>query len=199
MFPRSTLGPVRRRSITRNRPHYITIRLTKRRLNRLTVRRPLGPLRCCNSTRRWRAIVCRALSDVSSTEPLLASSPSQLLPLLVSYTCFIHTLFLVFMAACRPRTRWISEDDKILVQELLDCKANALQADSGWKSTTWTRCAQALANSELESGGSIKTADSCQTRWGKVRVFAHPRLRRAQIHGGILLFSSRATSLWSRR
>lgn len=72
------------------------------------------------------------------------------------------------MAACHPWTKWRPEDDKALVQELLNCKANALQVDSGWKSMAWTQCAEALADLELESGGPAKSADSCQTWWGKV-------------------------------
>ena len=78
------------------------------------------------------------------------------------------------MGSRRPRTKWRPEDDQTLITQLLDCKANGLQADSGWKGTAWSRCEEALVNSELVSGGAFKSADTCQTRWQKVSpLFTH--------------------------
>jgi Myb/SANT-like DNA-binding domain len=66
------------------------------------------------------------------------------------------------------KTVWTSADDAVLVQTLLLQRAAGNQSDSGFKSTAYTACAEALSGSEKVSGGAAKTASSVSNHWAKV-------------------------------
>jgi hypothetical protein len=63
---------------------------------------------------------------------------------------------------------WTSADDAVLVQTLLVQRAAGNQSDSGFKSTAYTACVEALSGSKKVSGGTTKTASSVSDHWAKV-------------------------------
>jgi hypothetical protein len=63
---------------------------------------------------------------------------------------------------------WTDHDDRLLINTLLDEREKGHQSDSGFKAIAYTACMEALAHSESESGGALKTAKSCQDRWTTV-------------------------------
>jgi len=66
---------------------------------------------------------------------------------------------------------WTARDDATLVQCLIEQQALGNQADNSWKKVTWTACAEALAGSELISGGAKKTAVGCKDHFNNVSIF----------------------------
>ncbi|KAJ7196180.1 hypothetical protein B0H12DRAFT_1272134, partial [Mycena haematopus] len=66
----------------------------------------------------------------------------------------------------KKRARWNKLCDSVLIAQLIAQKAAGNQTDNaGWHSSAWTACATDLEGTEQQSGGAIKTADACQTRW----------------------------------
>ncbi|KAF8065310.1 hypothetical protein FPV67DRAFT_1671582 [Lyophyllum atratum] len=69
------------------------------------------------------------------------------------------------------RCRWNAECDSTLLVELKAQKANGMQTDNaGWKGDVWTACAVKLAGTEKRSGGAVKTAKACLTRWTTLKA-----------------------------
>lgn len=66
-------------------------------------------------------------------------------------------------------TRWSSADEATLVATLKECRKEGMQADSGWKPTAWTKCVEALKDSESASGGAGKGVAAIKSRWQRVR------------------------------
>jgi hypothetical protein len=68
-----------------------------------------------------------------------------------------------------PRNaKWTTADDATLVATLREQQAAGNQADSGWKACVWVAAAQALAGSEVQSGGAAKKAKGCSDHWSLV-------------------------------
>ncbi|KAJ3019301.1 hypothetical protein NUW54_g125 [Trametes sanguinea] len=59
------------------------------------------------------------------------------------------------------RARWTTADDSLMVQILIEEKANGRQADLGWKPGVWTTVAAALAGRK----GAPKMPKGCQDHW----------------------------------
>ncbi|KAJ7760868.1 hypothetical protein DFH07DRAFT_957399 [Mycena maculata] len=69
------------------------------------------------------------------------------------------------------RSRWNTDCDAILIAQFIAEKAAGNQTDNaGWHQAAFTACAKALAGSEKKSGGAVKTADACMTRWGTLKA-----------------------------
>ncbi|KAJ3966921.1 hypothetical protein EV361DRAFT_758611, partial [Lentinula raphanica] len=62
--------------------------------------------------------------------------------------------------------RWTDEDDKVIVQTLLDHKG--YQSDSGWKSSVWPLVVDALKAQGLDNGPSCKTASKVADHYSSV-------------------------------
>jgi hypothetical protein len=65
---------------------------------------------------------------------------------------------------------WSDKDDHTMMQVLRELKETGYQADSGWKSTTWTIVAKKLTESGTK--GPTKTPEKCQDHYSNVRLFA---------------------------
>ncbi|KAJ6456818.1 hypothetical protein C8R47DRAFT_1227703 [Mycena vitilis] len=66
----------------------------------------------------------------------------------------------------KKRCRWNGETDQIVVMTLLAEKAAGNQTDNaGFHSAAFTACSTALEGTETKSGGAVKSADACLTRW----------------------------------
>ncbi|KAJ6481423.1 hypothetical protein C8R47DRAFT_1073792 [Mycena vitilis] len=66
----------------------------------------------------------------------------------------------------KKRCRWNGETDQIVVMTLLAGKAAGNQTDNaGFHSAAFTACSTALEGTETKSGGAVKSADACLTRW----------------------------------
>ena len=63
---------------------------------------------------------------------------------------------------------WTLQDDTDLVECLTEQQALGNQADNNWKVVVWTAAAEQLMGSELKSGGSVKSPNSCRDHWGTV-------------------------------
>ena len=63
---------------------------------------------------------------------------------------------------------WTLQDDTDLVECLTEQQALGNQADNNWKAVVWTAAAEQLVGSELKSGGSVKSPNSCRDHWGTV-------------------------------
>ncbi|KAJ3765175.1 hypothetical protein FB446DRAFT_795320 [Lentinula raphanica] len=66
-----------------------------------------------------------------------------------------------------PNVRWTDEDDKVIVQTLLDHKGH--QSDSGWKSSVWPLVVDALKAQGLDNGPSCKTASKVPDRYSSLK------------------------------
>ncbi|KAJ3754549.1 hypothetical protein EV360DRAFT_86732 [Lentinula raphanica] len=66
-----------------------------------------------------------------------------------------------------PNVRWTDEDDKVIVQTLLDNQG--YQSDSGWKSSVWPIVVDALNAKGLNNGPSFKTAGKVADRYGSLK------------------------------
>ncbi|KAJ3723958.1 hypothetical protein C8R42DRAFT_719848 [Lentinula raphanica] len=66
-----------------------------------------------------------------------------------------------------PNVRWTDEDDKVIVQTLLNNKGH--QSDSGWKSSVWLLVVDALKAQGLDNGPSVKTASKVADRYGSLK------------------------------
>jgi len=72
--------------------------------------------------------------------------------------------------AGKPRARWNSACDAILLEVLIHEKGQGFQASNGnWHPDVWTAVEKKLAGTELNSGGIVKTASSCQGRWDALK------------------------------
>lgn len=74
-------------------------------------------------------------------------------------------------------TKWTSSDEATLVETLRKAQDIGLQADSGWKPVVWTMAEQALAGSELKSGGAPKVEKTIKSRWQRVSSFVYSQLK----------------------
>ena len=64
----------------------------------------------------------------------------------------------------KPRARWNTACDSILLDTLAGVKAQGQQADNaGWHTDAYTLCAEKLKGTEAKSGGPPKTAKMCST------------------------------------
>ena len=75
------------------------------------------------------------------------------------------------MASNRDRSSatWSRDDVATLVHTLAEEKAKGNWVDNRPQGVAWTSCEQALMNSERTSGGGVKTLQSIQNRWQRVR------------------------------
>jgi hypothetical protein len=61
------------------------------------------------------------------------------------------------------------DDDRTMINTLLDQKAEGMQTDNGgWKEPALNAVVQALVGSELASKGAAKTVRNVRDHWGKV-------------------------------
>ena len=65
-------------------------------------------------------------------------------------------------------TKWTPADEATLINTLKIAKANAQQADNGWKPAAWHLVVEALKGSEAVSGGLPKEVQPCKTAWQRV-------------------------------
>jgi hypothetical protein len=68
----------------------------------------------------------------------------------------------------QARCKWSDEDNRIMVQALMELKEAGQQADSGWKSSAWKVVADKLAVSGTK--GPQKTANRCADHFSNVRT-----------------------------
>lgn len=69
----------------------------------------------------------------------------------------------------KPRSTWSAATDKILVDLLIKKAEEGCKTSNGnFKAVVWNEAAVALKGSEQQTGGSQKTASSCESRWKKV-------------------------------
>lgn len=77
-------------------------------------------------------------------------------------------------AETKPRAQRVvfsEDDDKIMIQTLLDQKNEGMATDNGgWKEPALQAVVRALAGSELESGGVPKNIRNVRDHWGKVYI-----------------------------
>lgn len=67
------------------------------------------------------------------------------------------------------RVAFSAEDDRIMVETLLEQKVNGFATDNGgWRDPALKAVVNALAGSELTSGGAPKTVRSVRDHWGQV-------------------------------
>ena len=69
----------------------------------------------------------------------------------------------------RSSATWSRADVATLVHTLAEEKARGNWVDNRPKAVAWTSCELALMNSERKSGGGVKTLQSIQNRWQRVR------------------------------
>ena len=67
-------------------------------------------------------------------------------------------------------TKWVAEDEQILVDTLKKAREKGLQSDNGFKPTAWQMVVDALVGSETTSGGVQKTLATVKSRWQRVRL-----------------------------
>ncbi|THH14530.1 hypothetical protein EW146_g5811 [Bondarzewia mesenterica] len=68
------------------------------------------------------------------------------------------------------RVIWTAEDDKILVKTLMKEREKGGQTKTGMvRTSTYSACEKALADSELKSGGSAKDHTAIGSRWKKLK------------------------------
>ena len=68
------------------------------------------------------------------------------------------------------KNAWRTADNATLVDCLIEQRTLGHQSDSRFKDIAFTACVEALADSHLTSGGTLKTATSCSDHWSKVQV-----------------------------
>ena len=69
----------------------------------------------------------------------------------------------------RSSATWSRADLATLVHILAEEKAKGNWVDNRPKAVAWTSCELALTDSERKSGGGVKTLQSIQNRWQRVR------------------------------
>ncbi|KAJ3744591.1 hypothetical protein DFH05DRAFT_1363854, partial [Lentinula detonsa] len=62
-----------------------------------------------------------------------------------------------------------TEDDRTMVDVLLEQKANGFATDNGWKEPALKAVVNALVGSEAVSGGTPKTVRSIRDHWSQLK------------------------------
>ena len=68
------------------------------------------------------------------------------------------------------KTVWNEACDRILISVLEQAKREGLVANNGFKTVVWKRAEEALQGTEVTSGGPVKGAAACTTRFAAVRT-----------------------------
>ncbi|KAG6805118.1 hypothetical protein H0H92_000631, partial [Tricholoma furcatifolium] len=70
------------------------------------------------------------------------------------------------MAPSKCRAKWDDNCSSILIDCLLDQRANGKQtSNGGFHASAWTAAKLLFVGTEMHSGGSEKSAESCQNRY----------------------------------
>lgn len=81
----------------------------------------------------------------------------------------IFTFLTISITMTRAHAIWTSDCNAILLDALFGEYQEGWQAaNAGWYTSAWTTAETVLAGTEAHTGGSPKTAQSCQTCWSTV-------------------------------
>ncbi|KAG6826692.1 hypothetical protein H0H87_006689 [Tephrocybe sp. NHM501043] len=84
----------------------------------------------------------------------------------------------------RPRTVWNNDCDHILVECLFKVKSLGKQTSNGnFHTSAWTSAEALLVGTEAHSGGTKKTASSCQTCWNTLKK-EYKEVKQLKEHSG---------------
>jgi hypothetical protein len=100
--------------------------------------------------------------------------------------------------AARPRSSWNASCDVILLDALFSERSGGRQTANGnFHTAAWTAAEALLAGTEVHSGGAVKTAASCQTRWATVSPISC-LINSIVLTQGLFINSSRRTTRTSK-
>jgi hypothetical protein len=69
----------------------------------------------------------------------------------------------------RPRAKWNATCDAILVEVLYGERDKGFQTSNGnWHACAWAEAEKKLVGTEVQCGGVVKNAKTCQDRWTAV-------------------------------
>lgn len=69
------------------------------------------------------------------------------------------------------RAFWTAGDDAIMVDVLLQARANGDQSGNGFKPHVWHQVLDALKRDSTNKAGALKTAEKCADHWSNVSMF----------------------------
>jgi hypothetical protein len=123
---------------------------------------------------RYGYLGSRGREDLFLSRPIFSLKLLHLLPRL-------KAVALTFtMASNRDRTSatWSRDDVATLVHTLAKEKAQGNWVDNRPQGVAWTSCEHAFMDSERKSGGGVKSLQSIQNRWQRVRPRRLPNCMR---------------------